>query len=140
MAFFKRSGDVTPMAEINITPIVGLLLALVTVFAMFGTPADSRKLPMYFSQASCGLGSPIPRILELSIKDTREIYLEGRSLTDGQLASQLRESVISSTEFEPLKLVVRSDPTTPYERFAEILALAQRSGVDLKGIRVGDFY
>lgn len=140
MAFAARPTDSMPMSEINITPLIGLLLALVTVFAMFGTPANARKAPMYFSQSSCGLGVPIPRILDLSIKDTREIYLDGRSLTDGQLASQLRESVSVSTEDEPLKLVVRSDPTTPYERFVEILALAQNSGVDLKGIRVGEAY
>jgi biopolymer transport protein ExbD len=66
--------------------------------------------------------------LALSILSTGELYLEGVAVNRAQLASTLS---VEAAAARPPVLEIRSDANTPYEKVADTLALAQRSGLGI---------
>lgn len=126
MAFAARSADSMPMSEINITPLIDVMLALLLIF-MLTAPIVTHYLPVPLAS---GGSLTEPRILDLSVKQNGELYLEGVAVTDGQLAAQLQMASASATAQRPLVLELRAESTARYDRVAEMMALASRNGVD----------
>lgn len=127
MAFAARSADSMPMSEINITPLIDVMLALLLIF-MLTAPVVTHYLPMPL--ASGGKSDAEPRVLDLSVKQNGELYLEGVAVTDGQLAAQLQMASASATAAKPLVVELRAEATARYDRVADMMALATRNGVD----------
>ena len=66
-----------------------------------------RSIPL----TSGGKSQNEPRVLDLSVKQNGELYLEGVAVTDGQLAAQLKFASASATEMKPLVIELRAEPT-----------------------------
>lgn len=127
MAYAARSTTSMPMSEINITPLIDVMLALLLIF-MLTAPIITHYMPVPLASGSASQNEP--RILDLSVKQNGELYLEGVAVTDGQLAAQLQMASASATALQPLVVQLRAEPTVRYDRVADMMALASRSGVD----------
>jgi biopolymer transport protein ExbD/biopolymer transport protein TolR len=108
-------------AEINVTPLIDVLLALVVILIV-AAPVALHRLPLPGDSHQAGAS----RTLALSILSTGELYLGGIAMSRGQLARTLSAEAVVSP---PPLLEIRSDADTPYEKVADTLALAQRSGL-----------
>jgi biopolymer transport protein ExbD len=110
-------------AEINVTPLIDVLLALVMILMLTAPLALHRiALPLGGGNASSS-----PRTLSLSVKSTGELYLDGAAITRGQLAIAL--ATAAEEPSSPL-LEVRPEATTPYDAVARVLAVAKASGME----------
>jgi len=110
-------------AEINVTPLIDVLLALVVILIV-AAPIALRRLPLPGDSHRSGN----PHTLALSILSTGELYLEGVAVNRAQLADTLS---VEAAAAQPPVLEIRSDANTPYEKVADTLALAQRSGLGI---------
>lgn len=112
-----------PQAEINVTPLIDVLLALVMIL-MLTAPMALHRIALPLG----GDGHAIQqRTLLLSLKTTGELYLDGAAVSRGQLATELSAAAAAPL---PALLEVRPEATTPYDEVARALALAKRSGID----------
>lgn len=109
-------------AEINVTPLIDVLLALVVILIV-AAPMALHRVPL---PADSHRQAATPRTLALSILSTGEIYLGGVAMNRAQLARTLSAEALALPA--PL-LEIRSDADTPYEKVADALALAQGSGL-----------
>jgi len=109
-------------AEINVTPLIDVLLALVVILIV-AAPMALHRLPLPGDSHRPGA---TPHTLALSILSTGELYLGGIAMTRAQLARTLS---VEALGMPPPSLEIRSDADTPYEKVADTLALAQRSGL-----------
>lgn len=124
MALLAARSD--QMAEINITPLVDVMLVLLVIF-MIAAPVLTRSIPLDLPYRSDG--QPIEtRHLELLITAGDEYVLAGESLSPTQLEARLRGEV--SAGGPPLKLDVVTERDTEYQTVARAIAAARNAGAD----------
>ncbi|GAA0712358.1 biopolymer transporter ExbD [Dokdonella soli] len=112
----------TAQAEINVTPLIDVMLVLLMIFMLTAQLATHRiPLPL----AASG-GTVTPQTLALSIQSTGELYLGGAPINRAQLAAVLES--VAKGEAPPL-LAIRPAADTHYDHVAGVLALAQASGM-----------
>lgn len=118
----------TPVrAEINVTSLIDVLLALVLIL-MVTAPMTMHRIPL---PLGANVGDAEPKIVGLSVKTTGELYLDGTAVSRAQLSAALAAAAASAT---PPVLEIRPEATTRYDDVAEVLALAKRS--QLPAIRI----
>ena len=130
MSFYARSGNskLAMMAEINVTPLVDVMLTLLIIF-MVTTPLVTERIP--FPLASGVPTNTEPLTLDLSIRDTGELVLDGQSTSRRGLNQQLQ---IASARGVPIQLDIRPEPHSSYDNLANVLAIAQSNRIS--GLRV----
>ena len=128
--FYARNRVTTSptMAEINITPLVDVLLTVLIIF-MVTAPLVTRSIP--FPLASGEKTSAEPLTLALSIRDTGELVLDGQSTSRRGLDQQLQ---VASARGVPIQLDIKPEPHSSYDNLANVLAIAQNNRIS--GVRV----
>lgn len=115
-------------AEINVTPLIDVLLALVVIL-MIAAPLTMKKLALPLQGQSTAVGEP--RIARLAILATGELFLDGSAVNRVELAAILERWADAA---EPPVLAIHADRDTRYDQVAATLDIARHSG--LAGIRV----
>jgi biopolymer transport protein TolR len=130
MAFsLPASGEVgedryQPLAEINVTPMVDVMLVLLVIFMVtaplltVGVPLDLPK-----SQAAA-ISDPKPPVI-LSLNRVGEVFIGDERIEPGDLAERL--SGLAGED--PTRIVyVRGDQTISYAQLMEALGMVNRAG------------
>ncbi len=126
MAFSANSSGGGPMAEINVTPMVDVMLVLLIIF-MITAPLMSHKIRIDLPQANRNVQQENPPDpIDLAIKATGEIYWNDEPLTEAMLQAQLR--VVAQRSPQP-ELQIRADKTTQYQLIATVMADAKNAGM-----------
>lgn len=118
-----RESQGRAMAEMNITPLVDVMLVLLTIF-MVAAPLATRSLELRLPQA--GIPDATPPHLSLSVRNDGQFYLEGVVLGERALASALGEA--ARTAPNTVVDVVVSE-NADYQAFTTALAVARNSGI-----------
>ena len=127
MAFggFHRSGTDAPMAEINMIPLIDVMLVLLVIFiitATLLTHAVKIDLPKAASQPNLTR----PDNVQLGIRASGEIYWNGEAVDAATLASRMT----AARRLNPQPEVhIRADATAQYQRVAQVMSLAARAGL-----------
>jgi biopolymer transport protein ExbD len=124
MAFGNSSQD-DMMSEINVTPLVDVMLVLLVVFIVTAPLLAPQSLKVNLPKTTA-VSQDTKRIaVRMSVDAQGKIELDNQSLTDAQLAEVLKQRG-ADPQFQ---LQIEADKTVPYGRVAELMAIAQRSGV-----------
>lgn len=126
----KRESE--PFSEINITPMIDVMLVLMVMIIM-SIPTMTHKLPIDLPQP--GKGQPDttpPHRLEIASSGT--LAWDGAVIGDAELRPRLTALVQAGGR--PV-LHMRTDPAARYERFDQVLAIVKRSGIERLGF-IGD--
>lgn len=119
---FEIRASMPAHGEINVTPLIDVLLVLVVIL-MLSAPIALHRIPLPLGPGSNGA---MPKVIGLSIQSTGELYLEGSAVNRAQLASLL---ALAADRADAPVLEIRPQASVPYEQVADVLALARRSGV-----------
>ncbi|OGT15919.1 MAG: biopolymer transporter ExbD [Gallionellales bacterium RIFCSPHIGHO2_02_FULL_57_16] len=122
---FQNNSNQEMMSEINVTPLVDVMLVLLIVFIVTA-PLLSQSLEVKLPRTAAVAGRMDTRQQILTINAQGQITLESIVLSDEKLAQRLSDSAASQGNFE---LHVHADADVPYGRVAQIMAIAQRAGV-----------
>ena len=125
MAFgsFDDSGIGQPMAEINTTPLVDVMLVLLVIF-IITAPLFHQAVAVDLPKVDSSKLEDKPHVIQLAIDDQGQIYWNGEAIHRDALDGRLREAAALQPE-----LHLRADRGTRYEKVAEVMAAAQRAGV-----------
>ena len=124
MAFSASVRD-SAVSDINITPLVDVMLVLLIIF-MVSAPMVSRPLAVSIPQ-NMDVVQPIkPPSLLLEIGDDGAYRLDGRVLTQQQLGERLQDSIVTDPR---TVLSVRATSNADYQRVVTAMAHARESGV-----------
>jgi biopolymer transport protein ExbD len=121
---FDREDFQAPMAEINTTPLVDVMLVLFVIFLVTApmlTHAVSLELP---NETATQIQDENP--ITLSIDAGGQYYLDNAPISAEGLEQSL-QSVAASNPKQPIHL--RADKQATYEKVNHILASAQRYGL-----------
>ncbi len=126
MAFSSNSSGGGPMSEINVTPMVDVMLVLLIIF-MITAPLMSHKIRIDLPQANPETQEQNPpEPIDLAIKATGDLYWNDEPLTEPMLQAQLR--VVAQKSPQP-ELQIRADKTTQYQLIATVMADAKAAGM-----------
>ena len=130
MAFTSQSAG--PMTDINVTPLVDVMLVLLIIF-MITAPVLAHKVEIDLPQAPTvqSQEKPPPPI-DLQIKATGEMYWNNEPMISAALEPQLR--IEARKEPQP-ELQVDADRNTQYQIVATVLATAKNVGMRKIGFK-----
>ncbi len=129
MAFSTGNGGGGPMSEINVTPLVDVMLVLLIIF-MITAPLMTHKVKIELPPANYNTRDttklpPAPPIT-VSVTEGGKLYLNDEPMTRELLESRL--SVEAQKVPQP-QVNIRGDKTTPYRYVNEVVNLAQAQGM-----------
>ena len=128
MAFSSGNDRGGPMAEINVTPLVDVMLVLLIIF-MITTPLMNHKvkvkLPEVVVEKKEEIKQPIPPIT-ISVTESGALFLNDEPTTKQAIESRL--SVEAQKVPQP-PVQIRGDKTTPYRMVSEVVKIAQQQGI-----------
>ena len=125
MAFSSNSGG-GPMAEINVTPLVDVMLVLLIIF-MITAPLMSHKIRIDLPQANPNVQEQNPpEPIDLAVKESGEIFWNDELVTEAMLQAQLRVAAQKNPQPE---LQIRADKDTKYQLIATVMANAKSAGM-----------
>ncbi|HMM67902.1 MAG TPA: biopolymer transporter ExbD [Dokdonella sp.] len=125
MAFSSNSGG-GPMAEINVTPLVDVMLVLLIIF-MITAPLMTHKIRIDLPQANPNTQETTPPDpIDLAVKASGDLYWNDELITEAMLAAQLRVAAQKNPQPE---LQIRAEKTTEYQLIATVMANAKSAGM-----------
>ena len=120
----SSSGD-DVMNEINMTPMVDIMLVLLIIF-IITVPVLKHAVNVDLPRATNTLQTVKPETLTLSVDADGGYFLNQTRVSDTELAVQLQQAAAQNP---PPDLHIRGDKAVRYERVAQAMAAAQQAGV-----------
>jgi biopolymer transport protein ExbD len=120
----NKSGD-GMMAELNVTPLVDVMLVLLVIFIVTAPLIVPQSMKVNLPKTQAVAQQDQAKNAQLIVESNGNLTLQGRPVDDRELAMALKEQ--SSTA--QYQLQVNADKAVPYGRVAEIMAIAQANGV-----------
>jgi biopolymer transport protein ExbD len=131
MAFAKNTTG-GPMSDINVTPLIDVLLVLLIIF-IITAPSLAHQVKIDLPQKSTvpPLEEPPPPI-SLRILSSGELYWNDQPLIKPALEPQLR---LEAGKLPQPELQIDIDATTQFEVVTEVLATARNAGMTKIGFK-----
>lgn len=125
MSELNADDDFDAMAEINMTPLVDVMLVLLIIF-MVTLPAMMHAIKIDLPRAGHQPNREPAKPVTVTIDAVGKIYWDGENVDQTRLNTLIRRAV----ELKPVpELHLRADRKAAYERVAQVLAAAQNGGL-----------
>lgn len=129
MGSFNASGSAMPTAEINMTPLVDVMLVLLIIF-IITAPLMTHAVPVDLPRATSTPTPEKPLTLQVAISAENLIYIGNERVEPGALEERFRAAVSSDPKVE---MHLKADRSTRYESVAETMSAARRAGLSRIG-------
>ena len=131
MAFgrLERSGSSQPMSDINMTPLIDVMLVLLVIF-IITAPLMSSSLRLDLPKTSGAKPTDAPTYVTVAVNPQGELFWGDEAVTGEQLKARIRESAQRNPATE---VQLRADQQVPYGRIAELIGLVQDGGLSRIG-------
>lgn len=125
MSFLPAPDDDEVMAEINMTPLIDVMLVLLIVFIL-AVPALHRVVPLSLPRAHSTATAPLVEPVRLDIDAQGHLFWNDKALDEPALAALAQHTARQSPQ-----AVVRlsGDRAVPYERVLQALSTLQSAGL-----------
>ena len=125
MAFGTQDDTDEVMNEINMTPMVDVMLVLLIIF-IITVPVMKHAVNIDLPQASNVPQDAKPETVRLSVDAAGDYYWNENKVTNAALQLQLKAAATQNPQPE---LHIRGDKAVRYERVATAMAAAQQAGI-----------
>jgi biopolymer transport protein ExbD len=127
MAFggFNDSKRAAPMSEINVTPMVDVMLVLLVIF-IIAAPLFTHAIRLDLPNAQAAPAQEQPAAIAVSIKSDGALFWDNDPIAQTDLAARLADAAKQVPQPE---LQLRADKATRYEVIADVMAAAQANGL-----------
>ena len=125
MAFGTQDDADEVMNEINMTPLVDVMLVLLIIF-IITVPVMKHSVNVDLPRATNQPELIKPETVRLSVAADGQYFWNGAPVADEELCSLLRTEGAKTPQPD---LHIRGDKEVRYERVAQAMAAAQRAGV-----------
>ena len=136
MSFGRLEGrpGSRPMSEINMTPLIDVMLVLLVIF-IITAPLMASSLKLELPKAEAGGPSEAQAIVALAIDAEGGLYLGERKLETAQAQALITQSASEAALRDPnTEVQLRADSRVPYGRVAEVMGWVQAAGLSRIGL------
>ena len=129
---FDTSSRDKPMSEINMTPLVDVMLVLVAILIITAPLLASRialDLPKA-DGATQAQPQPQTQALRIALQADGALFLDDQPVSREALTQRLQQTAQANSETE---VQLRADAAVPYGEVVQIMGLAQQAGLNKIG-------
>ena len=123
-----RRGRRSPMAEINVTPMVDVMLVLLIIF-MVTAPLLATGVQVDLPESKAAPLDQDREPLAISIDATGAIFIDDTAVPDEMLAPRLAQIVSVSDEEGGPRIFLRADRGLHYGRVMQVMGEMNRAGL-----------
>ena len=127
MAFggFSKEGNASPMAEINMIPLIDVMLVLLVIF-IITAPLLTHAVKVDLPKASSSVNQTQPSNIQFAIDAAGQLYWNGEVIERGAMI----ERFAAAGKLQPTpEIHLRVDGKTPYQMVADVMSEASKSGL-----------
>jgi biopolymer transport protein TolR len=117
------------MSEINVTPLVDVMLVLVVIF-IITAPLLASSIRLDLPRAEGAKPNDAPKFVTVVLDKAGQVFLNDKPMTAVQLSDRLAQAARDNPDTE---IQLRADQTVPYGRVVEIMGAAQKAGLNRIG-------
>jgi biopolymer transport protein ExbD len=121
----ERNPGAQPMSEINMTPLIDVMLVLLVIF-IITAPLMTSSLRLDLPKAEGGAASDAPAFVALSIDGEGRLFLGDQPAQREQIVARVREAARRDPATE---VQLRADSHVAYGRVAELIGWVQDAGL-----------
>ena len=131
MAFgrLERNPGAMPMSEINMTPLIDVMLVLLVIF-IITAPLMASSLRLDLPKTEGAAASDAPAFLALAVDAEGQLFLGEQPAQPAQVLQRAKEAAQRDPATE---VQLRADSRVPYGRVAELIGLLQSAGLSRIG-------
>ena len=124
-----RINNAKPMSDINMTPLVDVMLVLVVIF-IITAPLMTSAIKLDLPKTSATNPVDAPKFVTVVIDKSGQVYLNDQSTSLTQLAESLTQIANAKSDTE---VQLRADETVAYGKVAEVMGVTQMAGLNRIG-------
>jgi biopolymer transport protein ExbD/biopolymer transport protein TolR len=127
MAFgrFERGSSPQPMSDINMTPLIDVMLVLLVIF-IITAPLMSNSLRLDLPKTDATRPSDTPAFIAVSVDPQGRLFMADKELDAAALAERVAEAARRNPQTE---VQLSADQAVPYGRVAELIGIVQKGGL-----------
>ena len=126
----SRHSGLSTLSEINVTPLVDVMLVLLIVF-MISAPLMQQGVQVDLPKANAGSLSEVPEQLVLVVTKSKRIQINGNTIQAGTLFTRLQ--AIHSVKPD-VQVFIQADQGVPYGIVAQVMAEVKRASINRVGL------
>jgi biopolymer transport protein TolR len=127
MAFgrLERSTGPAPMSEINMTPLIDVMLVLLVIF-MITAPLMSSSLKLELPESDAAQPSDAPRSIAVALDLQGQLHIDEEAVDEATFIARVAAAAQADPKTE---VQLRADRRVPYGRIAELIGQVHKAGL-----------
>ena len=126
----RRRSNHGTMSDINVTPLVDVMLVLLIVF-MVAAPLMTTGVPIELPKTQATQLNTPSEPITISVQADRKVFIDKTEIALGDLAAKLQALVKNGNEEQ---LMVRGDTNVPYGAIMEVMGVLNAAGYSKIGL------
>jgi biopolymer transport protein TolR len=125
----ERREVPAPMSDINVTPLVDVMLVLVVIL-IITAPLLASSIRLDLPKAGAAQPTDAPKFVTVSLDAGGRTFFNDQPVTAEQLGERLADAARQGADTE---VQLRADQAVPYGRVVEVMGAAQKAGLNRVG-------
>jgi biopolymer transport protein TolR len=125
----ERTTGPQPMSEINMTPLVDVMLVLVVIL-IITAPLLASSIRLDLPKTQAAKPNDAPQFVTIVLDKAGQAFLEDKPASQEQLAERLAQAAKANPDTE---IQLRADSGVAYGRVVEVMGAAQKAGLNRIG-------
>jgi biopolymer transport protein TolR len=125
----ERTPGPQPMSDINVTPLVDVMLVLVVIF-IITAPLLASAIRLDLPKTDAAKAVETPKFVTLVVDKSGQTFLNDKALPLDELARQLAQTAGQNPDTE---VQLRADEAVPYGKVVAVMGVAQKAGLNRIG-------
>ena len=122
-------GGQRPLSDINVTPLVDVMLVLLVIF-IITAPLMASSIKLDLPRSDAGQPNETPSFVSLVVDAAGKVFLDDQPVTPEELAMRLAQAAARNKDTE---VQLRADRSVPYGQVVELMGIANKAGL----VRIG---
>ena len=125
----RRGSRRAPMADINVTPFVDVMLVLLIIF-MVTAPLLVTGVPVELPESRANALDQKDEPIEIAIDRDGVTFIDGTQVAPADLAVRLGEIAATQTQDRPRPIMLRGDTAISYGQMMRVMGELNRAGLN----------
>ena len=125
----RRGGRRAPMADINVTPFVDVMLVLLIIF-MVTAPLLVTGVPVELPESRANALEQPQEPIEIAIDQSGTTFIDGTQVTPSELPARLEEIAGAQDAAKPRQIMLRGDTSISYGQMMRVMGELNRAGLN----------
>ena len=125
----RRGGRRAPMADINVTPFVDVMLVLLIIF-MVTAPLLVTGVPVELPESRANTLEQPEEPIEIAIDQSGTTFIDGTQVAPSELPARLEEIAAAQDATKPRQIMLRGDTSISYGQMMRVMGELNRAGLN----------